>query len=38
MYPGAEAIGLSEAIAQSDWVRASWSDVELGLNLRGWRD
>ena len=30
----AEAMGLSEAIAQGDWVRALWSEVVLGLNLR----
>ena len=27
----AEAMGLSEAIAQGDWVRALWSEVVLGL-------
>ena len=32
----AEAMGLSEAIAQGDWVRALWSEVVLGLNLREW--
>ena len=30
----AEAMVLSEAIAQGDWVRALWSEVVLGLNLR----
>ena len=30
----AEAMGLSEAIAQSHWVRALCSEVVLGLNLR----
>ena len=30
-------MGLSEAIAQGDWVRALWSEVVLGLNLREWR-
>ena len=30
----AEAMGLSEAIAQSDWVRALWSEMVLGLSLR----
>ena len=30
----AEAMGLSEAIAQGDWVRALWSEVVLGLSLR----
>ena len=34
----AEAMGLSEAIAQSSWVRASWSEEELGLNLRKWQE
>ena len=34
----AEAKGLSEAIAQGDWVRALWSEVVLGLNLREWRE
>ena len=34
----AEAMGLSEAIAQGDWVRALWSEVVLGLNLREWRE
>ena len=29
----AEAMGLPGAIAQSNWVRASWSEVLLGLNL-----
>ena len=31
-----EVMGLSEAIAQGDWVRALWSEVVLGLNLREW--
>ena len=31
-------MGLSEAIAQGDWVRALWSEVVLGLNLREWRE
>ena len=30
----AEAMGLSEAIAQGDCVRALWSEVVLGLSLR----
>ena len=34
----AEAMGLPGAIAQSNWVRASWSEVLLGLNLRKWRE
>ena len=34
----AEAMGLSEAIAQGDWVRALWSEVVLGLNLRELRE
>ena len=34
----AEAMGLSEAMAQGDWVRALWSDVVLGLSLREWRE
>ena len=34
----AEAMGLSVAIAQGDWVRALWSEVVLGLNLREWRE
>ena len=34
----AEAMGLSEAIAQSDCVRALWSEVVFGLNLREWRE
>ena len=29
----AEAMGL-----QGDWVRALWSEVVLGLNLREWRE
>ena len=32
----AEAMSLSEAIAQGDWVRALWSAMVLGLNLREW--
>ena len=34
----AEAMGLSEAIAHGDWVRAFWSEVVLGLSLREWRE
>ena len=34
----AEAMSLSEAIAQSDWIRARWSEVVLGLSLREWRE
>ena len=34
----AEAMGLSEAIAQGDWMRALWSEVVLGLSLREWRN
>ena len=34
----AEAVGLSEAIVQGDWVRALWSEVLLGLSLREWRE
>ena len=34
----AEAMGLSKAVAQGDWVRALWSEVVLGLGLREWRD
>ena len=34
----AEAMGLPGAIAQSNWVRASWSEVLLGLNPRKWRE
>ena len=34
----AEATGLSEAIAQGDWVRTLWSEVVLGLSLREWRE
>ena len=33
-----EAMGLSEAIAQGDWIRAQWSEVVLGLSLREWRE
>ena len=32
----AEAMGLSEAIAQCDWVRALWSEMVLGLSLLEW--
>ena len=31
-------MGVSEAIAQGDWVRALWSEVVLGLNLSEWRE
>ena len=34
----AEAMGLSEGIAQGDWVRALWSEAVLGLSLREWRE
>ena len=34
----AEAMGLSEAISQGDWVRALWSEIVLDLNLREWRE
>ena len=34
----AEAMGLSAAIAQGDWIRALWSEVVLGLSLREWRE
>ena len=34
----AEAVGLSEAIAQGDWVRALWSEVVLCLSLRERRE
>ena len=34
----AEAIGLSEAVAQGDCVRALWSEMVLGLSLRKWRE
>ena len=35
----AEAMGLSEAIAPGDWVRALWSEVVLGCSsLREWRE
>ena len=34
----AEAMGLSEAIAQGDWVRALWREMVLGLSLREWRE
>ena len=32
----AEMMGLSEAIAQGDWVRTLWS--KMGLSLREWRE
>ena len=32
------SMGLSEAIAQGDWVRALWCQVVLGLSLREWRE
>ena len=35
---GAEAMGLPRAIAQSNWVRTSWSKKVLGVNLREWRE
>ena len=31
-------MGLSEAVAQGDWVRALWSEMVLGLSLREWRE
>ena len=34
----AEAMGLCEAIAQGDWIRALRSEVVLGLGLREWRE
>ena len=34
----AEAMGLPGVIAQSNWVRASWNEVHLGLNLRKWQE
>ena len=34
----AEAMGLSEATAQGDWVRALWSEVVLDSSLREWRE
>ena len=34
----AEAMGLSEVVAQGDWMRAFWSEVVLGLSLREWRE
>ena len=34
----ADAMGLSEATAQGDCVRALWSEVVLGLSLREWRE
>ena len=34
----AEATGLSEAIAQGDWVCALWREMALGLSLRECRD
>ena len=33
----AEVMGLSEALAQSDWVRALWSEMVLGLSPHEWR-
>ena len=32
----AEAMGLSEAIAQGDWVRPLWSEMVLGLSPHEW--
>ena len=34
----AEAMGLSGAIAQGDWVHAIWSEMALRLSLREWRE
>ena len=34
----AEAVGLSEAIAQGGWIRVLWSEGVLGLSLREWRE
>ena len=34
----AEATGLSEEIAQGDWVRTLWSEMVLGLSQREWRE
>ena len=34
----AEAMGLSETIAQGDWVRALWSEMVLGLSPHEWRE
>ena len=34
----AETMGLPGVIAQSNWVRTSWSEVELGLNPRKWQE
>ena len=34
----AEAMVLSKAIAQGDWIRALWSEVVLGLSLCEWRE
>ena len=34
----AEAMGLSEAVAQGDWVRALWSEMVLGLSPSEWRE
>ena len=31
-------MGLPGVVAQSNWVRASWSEVELELNLRKWQE
>ena len=36
--PAAEAMGLSGAIAQGDWVHAIWSEMALGLSPREWRE
>ena len=33
----AEAMGLCEAIAHGDWVRALWSEMVLGLSPHEWR-
>ena len=33
----AEVMGLSEAFAQGDWVRALWSEMVLGLSPHEWR-
>ena len=33
----AEVMGLSEAFAQGDWVRALWSERVLGLSPHEWR-
>ena len=34
----AEAMGLSEAIAQGDWICALWSEMVLGLSPHEWRE